>query len=76
MQGTDSPRALGSVVFAGAAAGVVAYVNQQLNKESATMDHFFSTYNTPQSEASRQRVFDGAVEDPRTNLLNVLSHRR
>ena len=36
------------------------------------MDRFFSQYKSPQSEASRQRVFDGRKEDPRKSLFNVL----
>ena len=37
------------------------------------MDRYFSAYHTAESEASRRRVFEGAIEDPRKNLLNFLS---
>ena len=66
------PKALPVVVFGTAIAGVATYVRSQLVQESATMDRFFSKYNTPESEASRRRTFEGNP-DPRTNILNVLS---
>lgn len=52
--------------------GVVAYVHRCLSYESSQMDRFFSSYNTPQSEANRAKVFQDASYDPRTNVLNVL----
>ncbi|KAL1901506.1 hypothetical protein Sste5346_001913 [Sporothrix stenoceras] len=73
MSATVASRAIGSVVSLGAASAVAAYVYGQLHTESKTMDRFFSAYHTPESEASRQRVFEGAIEDPRKNLLNFLS---
>ena len=73
---TFSYRALGSVVSLGAASAVGLYVYGQLHTESKTMDRFFAAYHTPESEASRQRVFDGAIEDPRKNLLNFLSWKK
>lgn len=39
------------------------------------MDRFFSSYNTPESEASRRKTFEGQP-DPRTNLLNFLSWKK
>ncbi|KAH6689656.1 hypothetical protein F5X68DRAFT_230272 [Plectosphaerella plurivora] len=66
------PKVLPVVVFGTAAAGVVTYVRAQLMHESDTMDRFFSKYNSPQSEESRRRAFEGHVE-PRSNILNFLS---
>ncbi|KAL1876352.1 hypothetical protein VTK73DRAFT_9531 [Phialemonium thermophilum] len=65
-------RVVPAVVVVGTISGVVAYVRSQLRTESRTMDRFFSQYRTPESEASRQRVFEGAVEDPRKSWFNVL----
>ncbi|OAA66445.1 hypothetical protein SPI_01021 [Niveomyces insectorum RCEF 264] len=73
MSSAIASKVIPTVVTLGAVSGVVAYVRQQLNRESNTMDRYFASYNTPQSEASRRRVFEGASEDPRTSLLNVLS---
>ena len=72
-QPSNISRAIGPIVSIGAASAVASYVYTQLHSESAEMDRFFSPYHTPESEASRQRVFDGAVEDPRKNVLNFLS---
>lgn len=47
-------------------------VRSQLMTESRQMDRFFAKYRDPQSEAARQKVFDGAVEDPRKSWFNVL----
>ncbi|EOO01876.1 hypothetical protein UCRPA7_2615 [Phaeoacremonium minimum UCRPA7] len=65
-------KVLPATVFLGAAGGVAAYVRSQLRTESNTMDRFFAQYKSPQSELSRQRVFEGAQEDPRKSLFNVL----
>ncbi|CAK7203375.1 hypothetical protein SEUCBS139899_006108 [Sporothrix eucalyptigena] len=73
MSATVASKALGSVVSLGCASAVAGYVYTQLHTESNTMDRYFSAYHTPESEASRKRVFDGAIEDPRKNLLNFLS---
>ncbi|EPE03175.1 hypothetical protein F503_01511 [Ophiostoma piceae UAMH 11346] len=72
-QPSNTYRAIGPIVSIGAASVVASYVYTQLHSESATMDRFFASYHTPESEASRQRVFDGAIEDPRKNVLNFLS---
>ncbi|CAK7232573.1 hypothetical protein SCUCBS95973_008304 [Sporothrix curviconia] len=73
MSATVASKAIGSVVSLGCASVVVGYVYNQLHTESNTMDRYFSAYHTAESEASRRRVFDGAIEDPRKNLLNFLS---
>ncbi|KAK1770052.1 hypothetical protein QBC33DRAFT_530002 [Phialemonium atrogriseum] len=65
-------RLLPAVVVIGSVSAVAAYIRSQLQNESRTMDRFFSQYKSPQSEASRQRVFDGRKEDPRKSLFNVL----
>lgn len=69
-------KAIGPIVSVGAASAVATYVYTQLHHESDTMDRFFASYHTPESEASRQRVFDGAIEDPRKNILNFLSWKK
>lgn len=38
------------------------------------MDRFFSTYNTPESEAARRKSFEG-YPDTRSNILNVLGRK-
>ncbi|KIH95261.1 hypothetical protein SPBR_04021 [Sporothrix brasiliensis 5110] len=76
MSTSVASKALGSVVSLGLASAVATYVYGQLHTESKTLDRVFSAYNTPESEASRQRVFDGAIEDPRNNLLNFLSWKK
>ncbi|CAK7274893.1 hypothetical protein SEPCBS119000_006407 [Sporothrix epigloea] len=73
MSTTAASRAFGSVVSLGCASAVAAYVYSQLHTESNTMDRYFRAYHTAESEASRRRVFDGAIDDPRKNLLNILS---
>ncbi|TPX10284.1 uncharacterized protein E0L32_008689 [Thyridium curvatum] len=65
-------KAAPTLVVVGAVSGVVAYVHRCLSYESSQMDRFFSSYNTPQSEANRAKVFQDASYDPRTNVLNVL----
>ncbi|KAK9443667.1 uncharacterized protein G6M90_00g003370 [Metarhizium brunneum] len=60
------------LMFGTSALGVATYVRSQLVTNSNTMDRFFATYNTPESEASRQKTFQGHP-DPRTNILNFLS---
>lgn len=58
-----------------AVSAVALSVRSQLMTESQAMDRFFSKYNNPQSEAMRQKVFDGAPgtrQDPRKSLFNVL----
>lgn len=53
---------------------VAAFVRWQLQRESQTMDRMFAQYHSPQSEASRQKVFaDSGFGDPRLSLFNVLS---
>ncbi|OAQ64691.1 hypothetical protein VFPPC_13931 [Pochonia chlamydosporia 170] len=60
------------LMFGTSAIGVGTYIRSQLVTNSNTMDRFFASYNTPESEASRQKTFEGHP-DPRTNLLNFLS---
>lgn len=60
------------MVVVGAVSAVGAYVRSQLRRESRTMDRYFSTYRSPESEASRRKVFEGQP-DPRNSLFNVLS---
>ncbi|KAJ6787834.1 hypothetical protein PWT90_09892 [Aphanocladium album] len=66
------PRGL-PMLMAGTSVLVVgAYVKSQLTTQSNTMDRFFATYNTPESEASRRKTFEG-FPDTRSNMLNFLS---
>ncbi len=51
---------------------IAGVVRLQLASQSNKMDHIFSQYNTPESEESRRKTFDGHP-DPRTNILNFLS---
>ncbi|PNP54609.1 hypothetical protein THARTR1_05166 [Trichoderma harzianum] len=51
---------------------VALNVRSQLKTHSAQQDRFFAQYKSPESEAVRQKVFDGAVEDPRKSWFNVL----
>jgi hypothetical protein len=51
-------------------------VASQLATTSAKFDRSFAKYNTPESEANRARTFDGAVENPRTSLFNILGRRQ
>ncbi|KAJ0109049.1 hypothetical protein J7T55_002241 [Diaporthe amygdali] len=53
---------------------VGAYVKWQLGTSSRTYDRMFAQYQSAQSEASRQRVFeDQGSADPRRSVFNVLS---
>ncbi|KAM0326779.1 hypothetical protein ACHAQA_006653 [Verticillium albo-atrum] len=62
----------GPVLIVGATVAVVGtFISAQLSTSSQNLDRAFAKYNSPESEASRQRSFDGAP-DPRTNLLNCL----
>ncbi|KAF4458180.1 hypothetical protein F53441_31 [Fusarium austroafricanum] len=70
------PKALPVVVAVGSFALVASYVNSQLNRTSAAFDRSFAKYNTPESEANRARTFDGAIENPRTSLFNILGRRQ
>jgi hypothetical protein len=37
------------------------------------MDRYFAQYKSPESEASRQKVFEGQAQlDPRKSVFNVL----
>ncbi|OLN86177.1 hypothetical protein CCHL11_04156 [Colletotrichum chlorophyti] len=65
-------RFLPAVITVGIVSAVGMNVRSQLKTESATMDRFFAKYKNPKSEAVRQRVFDGAVEDPRKSWFNIL----
>ncbi|KAI3398935.1 hypothetical protein diail_8258 [Diaporthe ilicicola] len=52
---------------------VVTYVQWQLQTSSRTYDRMFAQYQSPQSEASRQKVFeDQGSADPRRSVFNVL----
>ncbi|EJP62262.1 hypothetical protein ACQRIT_007943 [Beauveria bassiana] len=68
------PRGLPILVAGTSVVVVGAYVKSQLSTQSNTMDRFFSTYNTPESEASRQRTFHGHP-DTRSNMLNILGRK-
>ncbi|KZZ98294.1 hypothetical protein AAL_02812 [Moelleriella libera RCEF 2490] len=70
--GRNTNRLLLAIMFTGSAAAVGTYVQRQLSTESRAMDRYFAAYNTPESEASRRRTFEG-YPDPRTNFLNFLS---
>ncbi|KAF5000732.1 hypothetical protein FGRMN_1573 [Fusarium graminum] len=70
------PKALPFVVAIGSFALVASYVTSQLSTTSAKFDRSFAKYNTPESEANRARTFDGAIENPRTSLFNILGRRQ
>ncbi|KAK0767139.1 hypothetical protein N5P37_000873 [Trichoderma harzianum] len=65
-------RAFPAVIAVGVISAVALNVRSQLKTHSATQDRFFAKYKNPESEAVRQKVFDGAVEDPRKSWFNVL----
>ncbi|EHK24248.1 uncharacterized protein TRIVIDRAFT_219707 [Trichoderma virens Gv29-8] len=65
-------RVLPVVMTVGIVSAIAMNVRSQLKTHSATQDRFFAQYKNPQSEAVRQKVFDGAVEDPRKSWFNVL----
>ncbi|KAL7929657.1 hypothetical protein V8C35DRAFT_284163 [Trichoderma chlorosporum] len=65
-------RVLPVVMTVGIVSAVAINIRSQLKTHSATQDRFFSQYKNPQSEAVRQKVFDGAVEDPRKSWFNIL----
>ncbi|KAE9572262.1 hypothetical protein CGMCC3_g11672 [Colletotrichum fructicola] len=72
---TTSPavaRFLPAAITVGIISAIAMNVRSQLMTESRQMDRFFAKYRDPQSEAARQKVFDGAVEDPRKSWFNVL----
>lgn len=71
LPGTKYGRAIATVVSLSL---VGAFVSWQLQVESRTMDRMFAQYQSPESEASRQRVFkDVGRADPRKSVFNVLS---
>ncbi|KAF0324607.1 hypothetical protein GQ607_008046 [Colletotrichum asianum] len=65
-------RFLPAAITVGIVSAIAMNVRSQLMTESRQMDRFFAKYRDPQSEAARQKVFDGAVEDPRKSWFNVL----
>ncbi|KAJ0342576.1 hypothetical protein KNSL1_010635 [Colletotrichum chrysophilum] len=72
---TTSPavaRFLPAAITVGIVSAIAMNVRSQLMTESRQMDRFFAKYRDPQSEAARQKVFDGAVEAPRKSWFNVL----
>ncbi|KAI8717836.1 hypothetical protein NCS52_00860700 [Fusarium sp. LHS14.1] len=71
-----TPKVLPIVMAVGSFAIVAGFVRSQLAITSAKFDRSFDKYNTPESEASRARTFDGAVENPRTSLFNALGRRQ
>ncbi|EGX96114.1 hypothetical protein CCM_00769 [Cordyceps militaris CM01] len=68
------PKSLPILVVGTSVLAVGAYVKSQLDTQSDNMDRFFSTYNTPESEASRRKTFEG-YPDTRTNVLNMLGRK-
>ncbi|QPC77057.1 hypothetical protein HYE68_007809 [Fusarium pseudograminearum] len=70
------PKALPVVVAVGSFAIIASYVTSQLATTSAKFDRSFAKYNTMESEAARARTFDGAIENPRTSLFNILGRRQ
>ncbi|KAH6893068.1 hypothetical protein B0T10DRAFT_559067 [Thelonectria olida] len=70
------PKVLPVLMVAASAGAVVTYIRSQLTYTSSQFDRSFSKYNSPESEASRRATFDGAVEDPRTSIFNVLGWKR
>ncbi|KAL0940543.1 uncharacterized protein CTRU02_203307 [Colletotrichum truncatum] len=65
-------RFLPAAITIGIVSAVAMNVRWQLKTEAQTMDRFFSKYKNPKSEAIRQQVFDGAIEDPRKSWYNIL----
>ncbi|KAK1992850.1 hypothetical protein LX36DRAFT_684659 [Colletotrichum falcatum] len=65
-------RLLPAAITVGVVSAVALNIRSQLRTESQTMDRFFAKYKNPQSEAARQKVFDGAPEDPRRSWFNIL----
>ncbi|KAL7940456.1 hypothetical protein V8C42DRAFT_242129 [Trichoderma barbatum] len=65
-------RVLPVVMTVGIVSAIAMSVRSQLRTHSATQDRFFAQYKNPQSEAVRQQVYKGAVEDPRKSWFNVL----
>lgn len=59
------------MIVLGAVTAVGTYVKTQLEQDSRTMDRYFATYKSAESEASRTRVFKGE-SDPRRSVFNVL----
>ncbi|TQW01026.1 hypothetical protein V2A60_002043 [Cordyceps javanica] len=68
------PKSLPILVAGTSVLVVGAYVKSQLETQSSNMDRFFSTYNTPESEASRRKTFAGHP-DTRDNMLNILGRK-
>ncbi|KPM38823.1 hypothetical protein AK830_g7751 [Neonectria ditissima] len=66
------PKIVPAMMVVGSASALYALISTQLSRSSNKFDRFFDQYNNTQSEASRQRTFSGAVEDPRTSFYNVL----
>ncbi|KAK7227065.1 hypothetical protein V2G26_015068 [Clonostachys chloroleuca] len=69
---TGPPKVLTAVVFIASASAVVGMISQQLATSKRVMDGRFAQYNTVASEENRKKAFEGAVEDPRKSLFNVL----
>lgn len=56
---------------------VATYVSWQLSRSARTYDRMFAQYQSPESEASRQKVFgDQGRGDPRRSVFNVLGWRK
>ncbi|KAK3192272.1 hypothetical protein K4F52_001485 [Lecanicillium sp. MT-2017a] len=66
------PKYLPILMVGTAVTAIAGVVRLQLASQSNKMDHIFAQYNTPESEESRRKTFDGHP-DPRTNILNFLS---
>ncbi|KAF5022605.1 hypothetical protein F66182_5351 [Fusarium sp. NRRL 66182] len=71
-----TPKAVPIFVAVSSFALVATYVRSQLSTTSAAFDRSFSKYNTAESEANRAKTFDGAIENPRTSLFNILGRRQ
>ncbi|KAF4470888.1 hypothetical protein FALBO_2209 [Fusarium albosuccineum] len=71
-----TPKVLPVVMAVGSFAIIAGFVRSQLAITSAKFDRSFSKYNTPESEAARAKSFEGAVENPRTSLFNILGRRQ
>ncbi|OHF02559.1 hypothetical protein CORC01_02254 [Colletotrichum orchidophilum] len=65
-------RFLPAAITVGIVSAVVLNIRSQLKTESQQMDRFFSKYNNPQSEANRQKVYEGSLDDPRRSWYNAL----
>ncbi|KAH7328985.1 hypothetical protein B0I35DRAFT_473635 [Stachybotrys elegans] len=68
-------RVLPALIVVGSVGAVATFVVNQLSTSSRNLDRSFAAYNNAQSEASRQKTFEGFY-DNRNALFNVLGWRK